>query len=58
MNLGDIATGKVKSIIDCLYPVIGGNMGSPEDWRIDILEVTKGIKILPENAIRVSIAEL
>ncbi len=58
VNLGDIATGKVKSIIDCLYPVIGGNMGSPEDWRIDILEVTKGVETIPENSIRLSIAEL
>lgn len=58
VNLGDIATGKVKSIIDCLYPIIGGNMGSPEDWRIDILEVKKGVETISEKSIRVSIAEL
>lgn len=58
VNLGDIATGKVKSIIDCLYPIVGGNMGSPEDWRIDILEVKKGVETTSENSIRVSIAEL
>lgn len=58
INLGDIATGKVKSIVDCLYPIIGGNLGNPEDWRIDILEVRKGVKTISEEAIRVLVAEL
>ena len=58
INLGDIATGKVKSIIDCLYPIIGGNMGSPEDWKINILEVSKGVKTISENSTRITIAEL
>lgn len=42
INIGDIATGIVKSTIDCLYPVIGGSAGSPEDWRIDEILVEKG----------------
>jgi len=37
INIGDIATGKVKTTIDNLYPVIGGVCGQPEDWRVNIL---------------------
>lgn len=53
INIGEIATGKVKSLIDCLYPIIGGSLGKPEDWRIDILQVEKGVKSLGENAVRI-----
>ncbi|MBA7608143.1 hypothetical protein ES703_15318 [subsurface metagenome] len=41
LNIGDIATGKVKTTIDSLYPVIGGVRGQPEDWRVNILQVEK-----------------
>lgn len=41
LNIGDIATGKVKTTIDSLYPVIGGVSGQPEDWRIEVLHVEK-----------------
>lgn len=43
INIGDIATGPVKSIIDCLYPIIGGKSGAPDDWKIDRLRVEKGV---------------
>jgi len=46
INIGDISTGIVKSTIDCLYPIIGGVPGSPEDWRISILRVEKGCYII------------
>ena len=36
VNIGDIATGNVKAVLDCLYPVIGGVKGKPEDWRVDV----------------------
>lgn len=42
INIGDIATGRVKHTIDCLYPIIGGDEKSPEDWRIEELIVEKG----------------
>jgi len=45
LNIGDIATGTVKSTIDCLYPLLGGSAKSPEDWRIAILQVEKGQRI-------------
>lgn len=41
INLGDIATGPVKSVIDCLYPIVGGQERAPEDWRINYLLVTR-----------------
>lgn len=41
LNIGDIATGKVKTTIDSLYPAIGGVRGQPEDWRVSILQVEK-----------------
>ena len=55
LNIGDIATGKVKSIIDCLYPIIGGISGNPKDWRIDSLSVHKGILTLQQDSVRISI---
>lgn len=58
INLGDIATGRIKSIIDCLYPVIGGNKGAPTDWKIDILDVKKGLTTIPEGAVRILLAVL
>ncbi len=42
VNIGEIATGRVKNILDCLYPILGGKAGRPEDWRIRILQVEKG----------------
>ena len=55
VNIGDIATGKVKAIIDCLYPVIGGCKGKPEDWRVDVLQVEKGVTKLKNNSVQISI---
>lgn len=41
INLGDVATGRVKSVIDCLWPVLGGAPGAPDDDRISCLEVIR-----------------
>jgi hypothetical protein len=41
-NLGEIATGRSKPLIDCLWPVLGGRPGAPDDWRIQDLVVRKG----------------
>lgn len=41
INLGDIATGRLKNVIDCLYPVLGGRKGAPNDARITALEATR-----------------
>ena len=55
VNIGEIATGKVKPIIDCMVPVIGGKCGAPEDWRIDRLTVVKGAKNLDNGQVRIMI---
>ena len=38
VNLGDIATGPLKHVIDCLYPLLGGVAGAPNDARVSVLE--------------------
>ena len=55
VNIGEIATGKVKSIIDCMVPVLGGECGAPEDWRIDRLVVSKGADDLQAEQVRIRI---
>jgi hypothetical protein len=42
LNLGDIATGVVKSTIDCLFPIIGGTVSDPDDWKVSVLQCEKG----------------
>lgn len=43
VNIGDIATGPTKAMIDCLYPLLGGARGHPEDQRIRTLVVRRGV---------------
>jgi hypothetical protein len=47
VNLGDVATGPVKSFMDCLYPWLGGGPGYPEDHRVSRLIVAKGWPGIP-----------
>jgi hypothetical protein len=42
VNLGETATGPVKPLLDCLWPVLGGTPAAPEDWRIRVLLLEKG----------------
>jgi hypothetical protein len=57
INIGDIATGPVKSIIDGLYPLIGGTRAAPEDWKIFRLQVQKDDQSV-ENGLRITIANM
>ena len=41
INIGEIATGPVKATIDCLYPILGGSVSRPDDWKIQKLFVEK-----------------
>jgi hypothetical protein len=41
VNLGDIATGRLKNVMDCLYPVLGGRLGAPNDARVVALEASR-----------------
>ena len=53
INLGDIATGPVKAFVDCLYPLLGGHVGAPEDHRIASLTVAKGRAQQPGDSVSV-----
>ena len=55
VNLGDVATGPVKSVIDCLQPIIGGPFGNPDDHRIVLLLVSKRTTGLVDGAVRVTV---
>lgn len=52
VNLGDIATGPVKHVLDCLYPVLGGSAGKPDDWRVELLQVEKNCDHLQNGTFR------
>jgi hypothetical protein len=54
-NLGDIATGIVKPIIDCLWPQLGGTPASPEDWRLDTLLLVRACENTPTGSIAISL---
>lgn len=41
VNIADISTGNVKSIIDCLYPILGGGPKAPNDRIIEMLTVER-----------------
>lgn len=55
VNLGEIATAPVKSLIDSLFPVIGGTVGRPHDWRITELLVSKQSKPSEEPTVEVKV---
>ncbi len=55
VNLGEIATGPVKHVLDCLYPVLGGRSGSPEDWRIELLQVEKNCRHIQNGTFRLRV---
>jgi hypothetical protein len=43
VNLGDVATGKAKVLIDGLWPILGGSRGAPDDRRVAALVMRKGV---------------
>jgi hypothetical protein len=57
-NLGNISGGRIKSIIDCLYCVIGGNIGAPDDWKVIELQVQKNVPDVPEGCVHVLVSAL
>lgn len=54
VNIGDIATGRVKAVIDCLYPWIGGASGAPDDDRITALFVEQEAQSVPPGSVAIS----
>src|SRR5262249_26357590 len=55
-NIGDLATGPVTATLDCLYPVLGGVAGAPEDWRIVGLYVEKDVAAVPDGSVAISVS--
>jgi hypothetical protein len=55
VNIGNVATGPVKSVIDCLQPILGGRFGNPDDHRIVLLLVSKRAPGLVDGAVRVTV---
>lgn len=43
VNLGEIANGPIKILIDGLWPILGGGRGAPYDKRIVALIMRKGV---------------
>lgn len=41
-----VAEKPVKPVVDCLFPVLGGRPGAPEDWKIERLRVQRGLSDL------------
>ncbi|WP_303871739.1 hypothetical protein [Acetobacterium wieringae] len=58
LSIATIASGTVKPIIDCMYPVIGGNSGVPDDHKITELLVEKSVEDLLKNQVRITIWEI
>jgi len=58
LNLGDIATGKVKATIDCLYPIIGGYQGAPEDHKISEFQIEKSQRRSNRRGVHIKIARI
>ena len=55
VNLGDIATGAVKSTIDCLYPLLGGTASAPDDWKVNVLQCEKGAANAPAEGLLIEV---
>ena len=57
INIGDVATGHVKSVMDCLYPILGGTAGAPEDYRVHSLVIEKDAPDVA-GAVRIAVYRL
>lgn len=55
VSLGNISTGPIKSIIDCLYPIIGGEISAPDDWKIDLIQVQKDLSGINPESVSIAI---
>lgn len=57
VSIATISSGKVKPIIDCLYPIIGGIAGAPNDEIIEMLTVERVSNSTKKPAVRITIWE-
>ena len=56
-SIATISVGKVKPVIDCLYPIILGDPGMPRDDKIDTLIVERVSNNAQRPAVRITIWE-
>jgi hypothetical protein len=54
-NLGDVATGVVKPLIDCMWPLWGGNPHQPEDWRLERLLLIRESPGVPDRGVGIKV---
>jgi hypothetical protein len=54
-NLGEVATGGIKPFIDCMWPLLAGSAGKPEDWRIDNLLLTRECEDVADDAVAITV---
>ena len=57
LSIATISSGKVKPIIDCLYPIIGGVPGAPKDEIIEMLTGERESRSAKKPSIRIAIRE-
>ena len=57
INLGDIAQGRIKNLLDSMFPLLGWEVGKLEDWRIRTLAVEKGTRDLKPNSVSITVWE-
>lgn len=55
ISTASICGGKVKPLIDCLYPILGGPKGAPADHLVYSLLVEKGIAGLQKDQVAINI---
>lgn len=57
VNIGDIVSGsaKIKSVLDSLYPVLGGVSGAPLDWKIEYLRVARMVGNYRSEGLRIRV---
>ena len=58
INLGDIATGRVKTVIDGTWPLLGGTPGAPRDSRIRVLALSRAHSDVPAAGVRLRMGVL
>lgn len=45
VNLGDVATGRAKPVIDCLWPALGGTPRAPHDHLVRELRLLRDVTV-------------
>lgn len=58
VNIGEMATGPVKAVIDCLWPLLGGRPSAPDDGCVVALTVCKQQELRGGVAVRVQNARM